>query len=295
MSRGRKYKMKNYMKLFRVSHYLKNVLIFAPLFFSNGLLDVNKLLLLIYMTIPFCLISSVIYVINDINDVEKDRNHPVKCKRPIASGAISVKNAKICVFLLIALSSIMLISTLFLGRFQLEAVILIGIYFVINLMYSKGMKNIPIVDVVILAVGYLIRILYGASIIGVEISSWLYLTTLTGALYLGIGKRRNELRSQGGKDTRKVLNLYNYNFLDKNMYMFLGLTITFYALWAIQTAYPFMIWTVIIIIVIFMKYSLDIEGVDSEGNPMDVIKNDKTLLLLAILYALTVFAIIYLL
>ena len=101
----------------------------------------------------------------------------------------------------------------------------------LNLLYSFGLKNVPVADIAILVSGFLLRVLYGSSITGIEISKWLYLTVIAMSFYLGLGKRRNELEKHGGESTRKVLEAYNKNFLDKNMYMCLSLAIVFYSLW----------------------------------------------------------------
>lgn len=264
-----------------------------PLFFSKRLFHINDVLLLLYYLIPFCFVCSAVYVINDINDIEKDKLHPKKKKRPLASGEIKVKNAKLCVFLLFFASAAMLSAAVFINGFSTTAVLLLVFYFIINIMYSRGLKNIPILDIVILASGYLIRLFYGAAVIGVEVSEMLYITALTGALYLGMGKRRNEMKNSQGEDTRKVLTLYNYAFLDKMMHICLGLTIVFYALWTLQTDYRGIIWTIPFVIVIMMKYSLDIESEQAEGNPMDVILGDKILISVSAAYALTMLAVIY--
>lgn len=287
--------MKKYLKLFRCSHYLKNMLIFLPLFFSDNLFNVKNLIWLGYMIIPFCLVSSVIYIINDIKDVEKDKMHPQKSKRPIASGTISIYMAKKAVYILVSLMILTLGVVSWIDYLLPQVPFLLFIYFIINFGYSSGLKNVPILDVFILAAGYLIRVFYGAVVIEVEVSPWLYLTVLTGALYLGMGKRRNEIRNVNGVCTRKVLQKYNYEFLDKNMHICEGLAISFYALWAIQTDYYGMVWTVPYIIFIFMKYSLDIENEESGGDPMRVILGDSLLVLLTLVYALTVFLIIYIL
>ncbi|MCM1081993.1 MAG: UbiA prenyltransferase family protein [Clostridium sp.] len=285
--------MKNYLKMFRISHWAKNVLIFTPIFFAKIFFDLKKLWMLIYMTMPFCLVASIIYIINDIKDVEKDREHPTKCNRPIASGVISIKAAKVTVCILMLIVGGMLIITACVNAFNLTAVILLFLFFIINMGYSNGLKNVPILDITLLSAGYLIRVFYGASIAEVEVSSWLYLTVMTGAFYLGMGKRRNELKKITDANTRSVLQKYNYEFLDKNMHVCVGLAITFYALWAIQTNYSGMIWTVPLVMIILMKYSLDVENDKSEGDPMGVILGDKTLIALVALYVAIVFAIIY--
>ncbi len=287
--------MKPFWKLLRVKHYVKNVLIFMPLFFAGKLFEWHNFMILLYMVLIFCMISSIVYIINDLNDVEKDRLHPLKCKRPIASGAVSKKAAKILAVFLIVLAVVMQLLAFLLGFFSIQAAVLLVLYLLINMFYSKGMKNVPILDVVILAAGYLIRIFYGACIVHVSVSEWLYLAVLAGAFYLGIGKRRNELKKQEKGNVREVLKHYNYDFLDKNMYVCVGLAIIFYALWAIRSPYVGMIWTVPMVMVIFMKYSLDIEMHEAEGNPMEVVMKDKAILALALLYGAVVFLLLYVL
>ena len=224
------------------------------------------------------------YIINDINDVEKDRKHPTKCKRPIASGRVTVTASKhFAAFL--ALITIALHA--WLGTVPL---LLIGVYAAMNIAYSCGLKTIPLVDITILAAGYIIRLYYGALVCGVTISSWLYLTTLAGSFYLGLGKRRGEL-DRSGSVSRRVLEYYSRPFLDKNMHIYMGLTIAFYALWAREQGNA-MLWTVLLVMLIFMRYSLDIEG-SSDADPMEVITKDHILLALASLYIVITAGIIY--
>lgn len=201
--------MKNYIKLMRPKHYLKNILIFLPLVFSGKLLEGQSLLNGIYAFISFSLAASVVYIINDIRDKEKDALHEVKKSRPIASGKVSIKNAIILtIFLLI-------ISYLFncLATFSLLDLryLFIIVYIILNVFYSFGLKNIPLLDIVILVSGFLIRVLYGANVIEVEISNWLYLTIMAISFYLGLGKRRNEIIKSGSK-SREVLKYYNREF-----------------------------------------------------------------------------------
>ena len=164
------------------------------------------------------------------------------------------------------------------------------LYFLLNVLYSLGLKNKPIIDVAILASGFVIRVLYGGIITGVAISKWLYLVIVTGSLYMGLGKRRNELRAQ--TDTREVLKYYNENFLDKNMYVCVALVNVFYAIWSIEMPNSWMIWTVPLFIVLLMRYSLDVEG-DSDGDPVEVIVHDKALIGIIIAYAICIFLFLY--
>ena len=177
--------------------------------------------------------------------------------------------------------------------FRYPAALLRGrsfLYLFLNMAYSMGLKNYPIIDVVLLTAGFVIRVLYGGVIANVEVSEWLYLVIVSGALYMGFGKRRNELKQQ--KNTRKVLKHYNDAFLDKNMYVAVALVIVFYSMWAIESINPLMIWTVPFFMIILMKYSFDVEG-NSDGDPVEVILQDKVLILLILLYAICVFILLY--
>lgn len=286
--------MKNYLKLMRVHHYIKNLLVFATLACGGMLFDTHRLYKCIAAFFAFCMVSSVVYIINDIRDVEKDRKHPTKCKRPIASGAVSVTSA--CWLA----GGLALIAVVCNGLvFDPVATTLLLLYLVMNLAYSMGLKNIPIVDVSILSAGFLIRILYGAVVSDISVSNWLYLTVITFSLYFSLGKRRNELKQVGDGQTRKVLQLYSPNFLDKNMSMCLTLGNAFYALWTMDKSTisfyssNYLTFTVPIVLLITMKYSLNVEG-DSDGDPVEVLLHDKMLLALCVVYLLAMLFILYL-
>lgn len=286
--------MKNYLKLMRVHHYLKNVLIFLPLVFSQNLFNFDLLSKTIFGFCSFSILSSIVYVINDIQDVEKDRKHSTKCKRPIASGAVSIKEAYI---LAVCIAVIGIVLNYLACGLNFKAWLFVIMYVSFNFAYSMGLKNRPIIDITILVSGFLFRVLYGSAITSIVVSNWLYLTVIAMSFYLGLGKRRNELDNEGSK-SRKVLKYYNYNFLDKNMYMCLGLTIVFYSLWCVDPTtiarYPNnnLVWTVPLVMVICMKYSLNVEG-ESDGDPVSVLLKDKVLIGLTLLYILIVLLIIY--
>jgi 4-hydroxybenzoate polyprenyltransferase len=242
--------------------------------------------------LAFSILASIVYIINDINDLESDRKHPVKCLRPLASGEVSIKNAKILLGLLMILV-LLLNYSVAQSNYVIWVVMILYIGF--NIAYSMGLKNIALIDIFILVMGFIFRVYYGALIISVDVSSWLYLTVISMAFFLGLGKRRNEMSKQGA-NARKVLIQYNADFLDKNMYICLGLTIAFYSLWCeamVKTlATPFLLSTVPLVIMICMKYSLDIEG-NSEGDPIEVVYSDKILLLLIGLYTAIMAILLY--
>ena len=284
--------VKSYAKLMRIHHYIKNLLVFAALAFSGQFFVWDKLFSAFMGFAAFCLISSAVYIINDIQDREKDRNHPTKCKRPIASGAVPVKNAGILtIFLLVAAIACNFVV------FQILSSLLLLLYFAINLAYSFGLKDIPLLDITILVAGFLIRVIYGAVVTDIAISNWLYLTVIAVAFYFALGKRRNELR-KSGSETRKVLKSYPVNFLDKNMYMCLALANVFYALWSMSESTiafyhnRYLVFTVPIVLLITMKYSMNVER-ESDGDPVEVLLHDKILLGLCIAYLAVMFFILY--
>ena len=283
--------MIKYLKLMRIKHYIKNLLIFLPLIFSQNI-NSRNILLTILGFISFSFASSTIYIINDIKDKEKDQNHPTKKNRPIAAGTISVPNALILAILLLILTIAILI---YLSAFNKFISIYIITYILKNIMYSFGLKNIPLLDVFILALGFLIRVLYGGALINVEVSTWLFLTVLSISFYLGLGKRRNELMAQKNPEniTRNVLKYYNKEFLDKNMYMCLSMTIIFYSLWCQDLNSKYIMWTIPLVLLICMKYSLNIET-GTSGDPVEVLLKDKILLILIGLYGLLTITVLYL-
>lgn len=285
--------MRNYLKLMRVHHYIKNLLVLAALACSGQFFNPEKLISGVFAFFSFCLLSSVVYIINDIRDKEKDRNHPTKGKRPVSAGEISVKNAWCLAAVLFVLS---LVCNYFV--FDLKSSLLLLLYFILNVAYSFGLKNVPIIDITILASGFLIRLLYGAFVTDIEVSKWLCLIVIAVAFYFSLGKRRNELRQLGGSETRAVLQSYSVSFLDKSMGMCLTLANVFYALWSMDSKTiafynnQYLIFTVPIVLLITMKYSMTVEG-DSDGDPVEVLLHDKILLLLCGIYAATMFFILY--
>ncbi len=286
--------MKNYIKLMRVKHYIKNFLIFLPLFF-NGTFFSNSIIKAIIGFFAFCLLSSCIYINNDINDIDVDRKHPIKKNRPLASGKVSIKQAKTLMIIISTIMIILQIIGMKYFNFNKYSPLYLLIYLVINVAYSYNLKNIPVIDLIILASGFVIRVLYGGIICNIPISNWLFLTVLSMAFYLGLGKRRNELKKNDAK-SRKSLGKYNMEFLDKNMYMFLAMTLVFYCLWTVGT-FGFveqnpMIYTSMVVFFIVMKYSLVIEG-NSFGDPVEVLLHDKELIIGVLIYIIMVGVMIY--
>lgn len=286
-----------YLKLMRVHHWIKNGLVMAPLFLSGTLFHSSRLWDTVLGTIAFCLISSAVYIINDMHDIAQDKLHSTKCKRPLPSGEITITRAKVLLAALFIVSFSLNFIAGDIGTAFAGAAILF-IYFIINILYSTfGLKNVPLLDIIILVIGYLLRLQYGSIISAVWVSSWLYLFVIAGSFYLVFGKRRNELTKENG-ETRRVLKGYTKEFLDKNMYSCMTLSLAFYSLWCLEKgnsldlSVNYYLWTVPLVIVIWMKYSMDIEG-DWDGDPMKVLLGDKLLMGLAVVYLAIMAVMIY--
>lgn len=274
--------VKDVIQLIRVKHWIKNLLIYATMFLSMQITLTNICNLSIGF-ISFCLISSVVYIVNDIVDKDKDAKHHVKKNRPIASGRIKVKSA---IFIAIIFFSISMILNYFINGFDLKLYAILLGYLILNLSYSFKFKNVVLIDVCCIVVGFILRLYYGSIISSISISNYLYLTVMFASFFLGFGKRRNEIINL--KDVaRPILKYYNKDFLDKNMYVTLTATVVFYSLWAIsQDGFLFLV-SIPLLVLLFFKYSLIIES-NSFGDPVDVLLSDKMLLLYVLIYLVTI-------
>ena len=286
--------MKAYLKLARPHHWVKNLLVLLPLLCSGQVAEWVRLRRGLWGFLAFSLLASAIYCVNDVKDAEKDRQNPSKCSRPVASGAVSDRGALIFGGLLLcgaALCGVLAAGT------DYPSYVLLGAYFILNLGYSLGLKNVPLLDIAVLVSGFLLRMLYGGAVTDIALSKWLCLTVVSASFYLGLGKRRNELRNRK-EDSRAVLKYYSESFLDRNMYMCLSLAVMFYDLWAMdgmtvtRVGSERLIWTVPLVILICMKYSLDVEG-QSDGDPVEVLLHDRVLLLMGLLLAAVIGVSIY--
>lgn len=283
--------IKKYIKLARLKHGVKNLLIFLPLIYSGNFFAQDKLASSIVAFVAFTLAASAVYVVNDIRDKDLDKKHPKKKNRPIAAGVVSVRSAWVYAVLLLAISlGLQAASGLPLASFWILAA-----YVAINLLYSFWFKNVPIIDIGIISLGFILRVFYGGEVIGVEISQWLSLVILAFSLYLGLGKRQGEIKS-GSAHTRKVNQYYTKEFLDKNMFVCLTLAIVFYSLWTVEASvsHQYLFWTIPLVIAIMMLYSFDVEKPGVEADPASVLFSDKILMSLIGIYVLAIMGVFYL-
>ena len=245
--------MRAYLELARPHHWVKNLLILLPLVFSGRLGEWPLTGQALAAFVSFSLAASAIYCVNDVRDAEKDRRNPAKQHRPVAAGRVSPRGALGFCGLLLALA---VLSGIPAAGSRPMGWLWLGLYLLLNLGYSLGLKDLPLVDVAILASGYLLRILYGGAITGIELSKWLCLTVIAMSFYLGLGKRRGELMS--GTGSRAVLRYYSERFLGYNMYMCVALAVLFYALWTVdpltvaRAGGEGLVWTVPLVLLICM-------------------------------------------
>lgn len=287
--------MIDFLKLIRPKHYIKNIIILLPVIFSGSFFVMEYFLIYFPAFLSFCFASSTVYIFNDIADKQNDSSHSIKRNRPVASGRVSIPKAWIYASLMLSLS--ILFNFLASKTGEYLSWIFLFSYIVIYLYYSFKGKNIPVIDIAILAFGFIIRLIYGGVITGVEISGWLYLTIVSVSFYFALGKRRNEFIKSSFL-SRPVLKFYTKEFLDKNMYLCLAIGIVFYSLWAVdpvtiqKVGGTFLLWTVPLVILISLKYNHILES-DSFGDPVDIFSSSRWIQGLVALYALTVIWILY--
>lgn len=267
-------KLKNISKLLRCNQWIKNFFVFGVLLFSNNFLNLNMFENTLMAFIAFCCISSAIYILNDIIDKDKDKKHPKKCHRPIASGKVPVPMA-ILVGILLTLMSFTI--SIILNK---RLAIIILMYLLNNILYSFKIKNVVLLDVFSIAFGFILRVLAGGVAINVQPSKWILLCTLFLSLFLGFGKRRNELITLGDEATehRKNLSQYNIKFLDNAILIVLACTIVFYAIYVvIGSPYSELMWTTVLVLFGLLRYYYLMYSMNEGGSPTDLVLTDKQL------------------
>src|SRR5512145_1044816 len=273
----------------------KNIFIFAALVFDKQLFIVESFLRTLAGFALFCLISSSVYIFNDLADLEAARQHPEKKNRPIASGRLPVSVAWTAGILLTVI-------TLVTGYLLAPSFgYVIGVYFLLNLAYSKWLKHIAILDVLIISTGFVLRVGAGVTLIEVErFSPWLYVVMTLLSLFLGFGKRRAELAllSHGAGSHRKVLEGYTLPLLDQYIMIVSGTTIVAYSLYTFSApnlpANHSMMLTIPFVVYTIFRYLYLIEVKHAGGAPEEILLSDRPFQIAMLLWAATVLAIFYL-
>jgi 4-hydroxybenzoate polyprenyltransferase len=287
--------LRSIVKEMRVHQWVKNLFVLIPLVFDRQLFVIGSFYRSFAGFFLFCLVSSSIYIINDIMDLEADRKHPKKRNRPIASGALPVNIAWIISVILIVGS---LIFGFFLSKFF--SIILL-IYFAINLAYSTRLKHVVLIDVLIIASGYVLRVAAGVSLIDVErFSPWLYVVTTLLALFLGLGKRRGELITINNNDhsQRKVLDGYTIPLLDQLITIVSATTIVSYSLYTFSAPNlpdnHTMMLTIPFALYFIFRYIYLIQVRNEGAAPDELVLTDRPLQITFLLFAFSVVIIFYL-
>ena len=283
------------IKTMRPRQWPKNIFIFAALVFDKQLLHLDPLLRTLAGFVLFCLISSSVYIFNDLVDIEADREHPEKKKRPIPSGELPLSAAWIA-------GSLLTIITLTLSLvmdWEFAAVLLA--YFLINLAYSRWLKHIPIIDVLVLALCFVLRVEGGVTLIDVQrFSPWIYIVMTLLALYLGFGKRRAEmaLLAQGAGSHRKVFEGYTIPLLDQYILIVSGTTIVAYSLYTFTApnvpANHSMMLTIPFVLYAIFRYLYLVQIKHAGGAPEEILLSDRPLQIAILFWALAVLAVFYL-
>ncbi|MDM1553010.1 decaprenyl-phosphate phosphoribosyltransferase [Chryseobacterium indologenes] len=292
--------MKKYLKLLRVEQWVKNLFVFVPLFFSGNITNFDLLTKSIFAFIIFSFAASVVYILNDYNDIEADRKHPEKRRRPLASGAISKTTAiGILIGLLIADIAFVGFAQLYFQQPLWKFATIIAFYVVMNLAYTFRLKHVPIIDIFIIAIGFVLRVLAGGYITGISISQWAILLTFVLALVLAIGKRRGELiNAQVSGKTRKALDGYNVQFADIALSISITLAIVCYLMFTLSPEvqarfHERVFYTVVFVVFALLRYLQQTLVYNRTESPTKIVYRDRYIQVTLLLWVATFLIQIY--
>ncbi len=282
----------NLIRLLRPKHWIKNLFVFIPVFVSGNFFDISLLGLSIYGFILFCSASSIIYILNDLVDKERDKIHPIKKNRPLAANLISKMQAVIVQIVLL----VFIFFTLKLISFQGTAPLVI--YFLINIFYSFYLKHFPIIDVLCISTGFVLRVIMGVVITNLVISPWLIALTFTLCMLLALGKRRAELNERHDIKQRPSLNNYNEDSLKSLQIIFVGCTFIFYVLYTIFNKLDYsesilFFYSSIFVVAGLSRYLLISNSNSMIEEPTSIVYQDKFILSCVCLWILYMFLILY--
>jgi len=261
----------------RPHQYVKNLFIFIPLFFALKITDISLLLNALIAFIAFSLTASAIYTLNDYHDIEEDREHPKKKSRPLASGAIS-KSQAIIIMSVLFVSGFILMTSL-----SLKAAGILATYVVLNVAYSFYLKHVAILDVVIIAIGFVLRLFVGSAVTDISLSMWIVIMTFLLALFMALAKRRDDvlIYLDTGKKMRKVIDGYNLQFLDTAMAIMASVVIVAYTIYTtspevvarVQSEYLYL--TALFVILGIMRYLKIAFVLKDSGSPTKIVLKDR--------------------
>lgn len=281
------------LELMRPHQWVKNGLVAAPLFFTPEAVSLATVLNVALAIACFCAVSSSVYILNDYMDREADRAHPEKCTRPLAAGTVSVPMALIAFVVLLggAMGGGYVLSPALVG--------FLAVYFMMNVAYSLGLKKVSLIDVMIIAMGFILRVEGGAAVIAVEASVWIMIMTGLGALFIALAKRRDDLVRAIESEHRKSLDGYSIGFLDTANSIVIGALLVAYLIYCTDAQViarmgtADLYYTAPFVVLGLLRYMQITIVEERSGSPTRVILTDKFLLVTGALWALTFGALIY--
>ncbi len=284
------------LRSLRPRQWTKNIILFAPLIFSQNITNKQLAISSLISFAVFCMLSGSVYIINDLIDINQDKVHPLKSKRPLASGLLKPRYAVVTLLVLLALSiciSLNYLNYLF--------ILVAGSYLILQIAYSTILKHIVIIDVFSIAAGFLLRVIAGAEAIEVTFSHWLFFCTILLALFLALSKRRHEiiLLDVNAINHRKILFEYSANLLDQMISIVTTTTLIAYILYTIspETVAKFgtdnLKYTVPFVLYGIFRYLYLMHQKNEGGSPEKVLLNDRPILITVVLYCLTACYILY--
>ncbi len=286
-----------YLLLLRPKDWAKNLFLFLPVFFGGKLFDIPKIEHLAAAFFAFCFMASSVYIINDYRDREDDRKHPKKRFRPLASGRVKPGAAIVIAMVLIAAGFSLAVFAD--PAFRFFAIL--AFYFLLNMGYSFGLKNIPILDILIVAIGFSLRVKAGGYVANIDVSVWLNMMVLLLALFMAIGKRRDDilLKLETGADMRKAIKGYNVDFLNTMLAMFSAIIIMTYIMYCVSpvtilhTGTYHLYYTSIFVIAGLLRYLQITLVSNTAGSPTDILYRDRFIQVTLVLWIAGFYALLY--
>jgi len=284
-----------YIKLLRPKDWAKNLFLFIPLFFAGEFTNTDKIIQLIWGFLSFSFIASSIYIINDYMDIEDDRKHPVKKNRPLASGAVK-KSVALVIFFVLLIGGFLMAWWI-----RDKFLFVLGLYFLLNMGYSFGLKAIPVLDILILSAGFIFRIKAGSIITYTALSEWIMIMVFLLALFMAIGKRRDDvlLKLSSGTEMRKAVKGYNLEFLNVLLGLVCGVIIVAYLMYTMseetieRLGSRRLYYTCLFVIAGIMRYLQIIFVAGDSGSPTKILYKDLFIKIVLLLWIASFAGIIY--
>lgn len=288
--------MIKYLNLFRVKHWVKNFFIFIPLFFSSKFFELENLKITFYSFLAFSLITSFVYIINDILDINYDKVHSEKKNRPIASGQISIYKS------LILGSILLIIGLVSFYNLSIDALIFASVYLFLNILYSFKLKHFPIIDFMIISIGFVIRVFIGGEVNSIELSNLIIIMVFLLSLFLAVSKRRDDVFEYEKTKVvnREVVKKYSLAFMDKIISIISSVLIVSYLLFIItnevisQYDFRLLFLSFFLVVMGVFRYNQIIYVFNKSGSPIKILYSDRFLQIILIIWIFTFVYTIYL-